>query len=1479
MVLLLVFLVALTFPKVQTRLANELTSYVNEKYNTEISIDKIALSRTGQVSIKDVLIRDRQKDTIIYVDRLQTSIVSFKRLVDGNTNLGKVSINRADVIMRTYEGEEDDELQVFSESFKSKKKKKKDLLISSPVVTVNAAKYVYINLNRDSIPIVSYHNIKGRVEDFKIRGSNIYGNIRDLSFIDQNGLIAEKMSTDFTYTKTNMYYKDLHLKTPFSEVNAQITMSYDDGDLSDFLNKVQLDASIIDSSLSLKDARTFYDELGTDDVMHFSSTLSGTLNDFRTPDLDLTSDKGAILMGNIRFVNSFARENGFQVIGDIDHFESDYRHLITLLPNLLGKNLPVSFKKLGHFSLDGNIHLTPQKLEAKLYTNTAIGKYKSDMIIQNYTEINNASYKGYVSVVDFPLGDMINDSLVGKLSLNADIDGKGFNLEKLNTQIKGKVLKHQYKGYNYQNIKINGTIKDKLFAGELDVNDPNLVLNFKGLADLSGEKYKFDFVSRVKHAEFNKLNLSKHDSISILKGYIQVKAIGNRLENMEGFININSGSYTNQKDTYKFRDFSIKSAIKDSIQTITFDSYDIIKGRLKGKFLFAELGKLAQNAAGSVYTHYHPHSVQKNQFLDFNFKIYNQVLSVFLPNIALGDNTSVRGIIDSDKELFKLTFKSPSVTIDEHIAEKIRLQIDNKNPLFNTQLSVKKAKIYTYDITDFDLVNITLNDTLRFNTEFIGGANKKDKYNLSFYHTINQANKSIVGFNKSTLNIKGKEWLLNKDNEALNRVVYDNLTGRIEYQDFSLTHDGQGLFFYGDQIGSGENNYNIDLDRIRIEELIPDIDGFDFKGMLNGGIWIEKRNNMLIPTADIQLIDLSINNILQGDLIGEIRGTNTNKEYSLDLFLEKDETKKLNTTGILEFGTGKPTVDAKISFNNFEIDLLNNIAVGVMENIRGDVSGDIQVIGNIENPDFSGSLYSNEVGLFFPYINVDYAIENNTEITLAKQTFNLTNARIFDSHLNTEGYLSGNISHQFFKKWFLDLHINTENLLGLNTPENDEALFYGTGYLKGTASVTGSTDNVNIAITGTSNPGTEIVIPMSDVKTIETSRLIHYKSSKNKEKISFSEQLKEQFNGVTMDFNLNMTKDATIEFILDQTSGSAIHGNGTGNIQMEIDTKGTFNMFGEYVVDKGYYIFKYLGEIINKKFAVKKGGTISFNGDPLKAELNINAVYKTNANPQTLLTESSPTNNKEIPVELHTIIKGELFDSKQEFDVLIPNAPLELASELDFVLNDQDSNNMMIQFMSLLMQGNFINVENTRLISLQTFAGVGNEAINDFYGMAANAILGLFSNPDDLINLGVAYRQNLVSSTNVDNIYNNNQLEVTAGARLGKNKKISLNGEVFVPTGTQTNNTIAGNASIEFPLNKTESVHAKLFQRRNPIYLDEQDYIRGIGISWQKSFSAVFGKKINYIPKKKTSNTPKDPNDNSTRRKVNKSAIDRKKTK
>ena len=83
---------------------------------------------------------------------------------------------------------------------------------------------------------------------------------------------------------------------------------------------------------------------------------------------------------------------------------------------------------------------------------------------------------------------------------------------------------------------------------------------------------------------------------------------------------------------------------------------------------------------------------------------------------------------------------------------------------------------------------------------------------------------------------------------------------------------------------------------------------------------------------------------------------------------------------------------------------------------------------------------------------------------------------------------------------------------------------------------------------------------------------------------------------------------------------------------------------GDFITYSGFYNFKY-ENVIDKRFTVLPGGSISWSGDPMKAVLrNLKAAYTLYANPSTLLDNSQY--NRKIATQVVIKLEGELNASR-----------------------------------------------------------------------------------------------------------------------------------------------------------------------------------------------------------------------------------------
>ncbi len=1417
----------LSLPFVQTRLAAYATDTVNNKYGTNITVDKLKLSLlTWDTDLKGVYIEDYQKDTLFYIDKLTTSILSVKNLVNGKLEFGDIEADGLTFKLKTYKGRRDSNLEVFVDKLDSGKPRTPDkphFFLSSSNVQILNSNFKLIDENLQRPEKLNFKDLKIAATDFTILGPEVNVNVQALSLQSKQGLVVEKLATEFRYTKQQMLFNFLSIKTPLSFLKGKLAFNYDRKDFKDFLNKVKVNASFNESIIALDEVNLLYNQFGKGKKVAFSSDVSGVLNDLNTTNLFLQSDNTGI-RGDFNFKNLFTKAEPFLLNANIKNLTSSYYQLRGLLPEILGKTLPSSFQKLGQFTMRGDALITETSIDSKINLNTAIGNSYSDLQITNINDIDAASYRGFVSFIDFDLGELANDKKLGKTSLDFNVEGLGLVLETLNTEVIGEVHSMYYNGYEYKNLKVSGILKELLFDGSLVSNDDNLKLNFKGLADFSENQNNLNFIASVDYADLKKLNFIS-DSISIFKGDINMDVSGSSLDNIVGDIKFTKTNYQNKNDIYYFDDFKVSSIFdKDTIRTIAINSPDIITGYLKGKFRINELGKLVQNSIGSIYTNYRPFEISEGQRLAFNFKIYNKIVDVFFPKVKFGANTFIKGNIIADEGDFKLTFKSPNIKAFGNVLDNIDVKIDNKNPLFNTYVSIGNAATKYYEARDFNLINTTLKDTLFFRTEFKGGKKYNDSYNLNFYHTFNKDNKSVIGLKKSDINFKNNKWVLNKKGDNKNKVIFNKTLDSITIQEIVMNNEEEEqIRLRGTLIDSSYKDIQLQFKIVSLNKITPEIDSLKLDGRVNGSLHILQRDNVYLPSSNLEIADFAINNIRLGDLDMGIVGNKDLSDFVVNGQLTENNIERLGILGNVTMKNIKPIADLLVNFNGFNLEPFSPLGEGVISNIRGKINGSAQIKGEIGDPEINGLLALNNAGIGIPYLNVDYSFAPRSRVRLYDQTFSFEDIGLTDIAEKTKATLDGTISHKAFASWNLDLNVDTnENrFLILNTDYEEEALYYGQGFLNGTGKIYGSTKALNITVEGSTAKGTSLKIPISDVASIGDYSFINF-IEKSDVKTIEEQRVLDDYQGLELAFDLAVTPEAEVEIVVDQNTKSSLKGTGEGILLIEINTRGKFNMYGEFVTVTGKYNHKF-GGVIDKTFEVKPGGTVVWEGDPLAARLNMEAIYSLNANPAPLLDNNGYT--KRIATDVVVQLEGELERPTIAFNIDFPGTSSIIKSELEYKLQDPTVEERNAFF--LLAQGTFVDEE----------SGINQQAVTGNLLQTASGLLNqVLGGENDKFDFGVSYEQGGANPS--AEVQTENRLGVTVSTRISD--RILINGKLGVPVGGVSETVVAGDVEVEVLLNEEGTLSAKIFNRENEIQqflADNQGYTQGIGLSYEVDFN------------------------------------------
>ena len=1424
MLVLLVLLLVVVFslPSVQTKLADRLTNHLNQTYDTSITIDRVGLNWKGSIDLRDLYIEDHHQDTLIYAGQLQTSILSFSNLLKTEVSLGDVTLSDTKLFIKTYKNEAKDNMSIFSGKFNSGAKPNTIFkLIADQVYIKNSA--IKITDQNLSTPLLfDLTGVNAAARDFKILGPDVFASISSLALSSKRGFKITGLSSEFSYTTEQMTLKDMKLQTSQSTLNGDLVMDYSANGYSDFVNTVVFTASFTPSSIATNDLNGFYNEFGANQTIGFKGNFKGVLNDFSFTQAAITTANTKVA-GDYYFKDILKGATAFTINFKRHDITTSYYDLRRFLPNILGSVLPQQLSSLGVFDYQGTSRINSNTFTTQANFVSDIGRAQASVSIDNYRDIALASYKGNITLSSFDIGALTKEPSLGEVSANVSIDGRGFTQKTIDTELSGVISSFSFQGYDYKNISLQGALKDPVFNGDLSIDDPNVQLDFKGLVDVSKSFNQYDFQAEVRFAELNKLQLVTRDSISVFAGKVVVDMDGTTIDDIVGSFSFQETFYQNQDDDFYFDDFKIASSFEDKKRIIDINSPDICDGQVSGNFLIKDIANLFRNGLGSMYANYVPREVTTNQYIDYDLSVYSKIIEVFVPELQVGENSRLRGAVSSDKSKFTLDFKSPELLLLNNYLGKVNIQVDNDNPLYNTYISVDSLYTGVYDLKDFSLINKTYNDTLYVQSVFKGGSKKEDVFDLALYYTINPQGKSVVGIKKSEISYKDNKWYLNKDNNKKNKVVFDDRFTSIAIDSLQLNYKQQQIAFAGIIRDSTYKDLKVRFKDVNIGDILPPVDSLQLSGNTNGTLSFLQQDGAYFPKSNVTIDNVIINTIGFGDLVLEIDGNQDLTKYAISSSLINKDVRSFNALGTIDFAPKVSQLDIDVRLNDFNLKAISPFGANVISDIRGDASGALQVMGNYRKPKILGTINLKNSGLKVPYLNTDFDLANSTQMIVSSDALSIISTDITDTKFDTKGVFSGVATHDNYRDWNLNLKIDApQRLLVLDTPADEDELYYGTSFISGNAVIQGPVDQLDIKVFAATQEGTTFKIPLSDTESIGDDSFIKFLSPQEKRsRVGGQQIVKKEIKGLSVDFDLDINENAEVEVVIDKVNNSTLKGRGAGTLLIRLDTKGKFNMWGEFTVIEGLYDFRY-GGIIQKKIAVIPGGNINWDGEPDRARLSISAKYATQANPSVLL--DNPSFNRKIPVDVLVDLTGEIIQPELNFNIDFPRTSSTVKSELEFKLQSKEE--VEKQAIFLLTTGSFVN------------EGIGMGGAN-FTGTlvdrVSNLVNDLFADEDGTFNVGLDYSQ----GSRLPNQQTADRVGISLQSKI--NERILINGKVGIPLGGANETAIAGDIEVQWLINEDGTLRMNFFNRQADIQFIGEDQIfeQGLGMSYNVDFNTL----------------------------------------
>lgn len=1221
------------------------------------------------------------------------------------------------------------------------------------------------------------YDIDAEINEFQYAEDLFTGRLDYLNFSELSGFeLYNLAAAEAIISPTQIRLNGVQLQTEYSSLGDTLVFSYDEyADFSDFNEKVKMRLVLDDSKVRLKDIMTFASKLYDDPFfqtnanrdIQISGIIDGAINDLEGDDLVLKINGSTRLDG--RFSMDDPSEPNKRIYVYLDRLQTNMTTLRKVIPNF---SLPPNFDRLGNIQYSGTVRqiFSDFLLEGELISD--LGEVRDlDIKFADISQgFGNAEYEGELSLVDFDLGAWTQNQDLGKITMSANVEeGKGLTGNSADAKLAAQVAQFTFRDYTYENVVFSGQLNAKLFNGALSFNDDNLAFDFLGTLDYTGAIPNIDFDLALERIRLKSLNLMEKDWTLSGDLDIKLKLLENNISKATGDIFIKDIEIKDPNYQQTIDYININSRLERSRRNLTVisDLFDLdVSGEYEPAQLLSSLGQYARDYfpkyADVLRLPESPDSLLRNDVAyQFNIKDSGNLTRFLDPRLDTLKQVRLTGDYSDSTNTLTAYLKTDYVLYDS---------IAFADITFNAEFEKEKGDVELFvDATTlkgglaFDQVSILAQlEDENINYQLGYDAPDHPTHNINIEGLIQPYDSSTyqLTIDEEDLMLFGRPWQVDKDN------LFRFGDGQLYTKDFELNDQLQSQI----QL-TAYNRRGLNLEAngfaLSVIDSLWDYELLDFNGLFDLNIRAADVSDLSTLSAEITSDSVFINGDHWGELKADLSAPTVKSPLdALVTLVNKDSRFSFDATyhpPKLEDNLQLPSnyLDATIQTSDFPLAFLQYF-IAEASDFVGTVDGNMRMTGNPATPDVSGEVWARNGAVTVDFLQTRYFVDDQKAI-IRNKLIDATGATITDEEGNT-ALLNGGMTHRYLKDLGLNLEMITDRFLALNTTKEDNSTFYGKAVGGGTVQFQGSLKQTNIIINATSGRGTKITIPVTSDRDAPEISFIKFKD-RTTESDSTTYRSVDEIEGVDLDLYLTLTDVAEVELVFDERAGDIIKGQGRGDLQIYLDRTGEMVMYGNYLIERGEYLFTLLN-VVNKPFIVRRGGTIEWRGDPFNARINLEAEYKDlNTSVASLIQEYllyAPTEvqrraARSTDVDLLMKLKGELYRPSIDFEISFPLLQGDLKNYTDNKLRtlEQDENELNRQVFGLIVLGQFLPTEFA--LTGQSSSEFGINTVSEF---VANQLSILVT---DLLGEAVD-RYEFISSVDIDldyNRYDNNQIDFT----------------------------------------------------------------------------------------------------------------------
>jgi hypothetical protein len=1248
------------------------------------------------------------------------------------------------------------------------------------------------------------------IDHFIIHGDNLSadpneyrGHIEQISFDEKQGFAVKKLSGFFLYNNRQTQLKDLVVLTNRSSLNNESSISYSSVDMiSKNPGDIQTNLNFNHCVIAAKDVLTFVPSLMSElkgnenSLIRLNGKLSGPIKNLTVSNLEISGLSSTVvkISGNIKGLPDIKKMYYDIHLPQLTTSRNDFTAFIP--PNSIPQEIHIPDKISVHGSFKGTI----DRFNVGLNTETSDG----NAAINGSMDIKSKSYDLHVTTEGLNLGHIMSqENQFGKISLETTARGNGFDYKTMNSTVHVHLAEGAIKGYVYKDFLVDGSFQNGKADIQSSIHDENINFDLKTNADFTAK-----FPAVILKLKLDTLNPY---ALHLMKDSLHLKlALDADFQNtdpdaLQGNLKLHDIVLVDSTRRLNTDSVVFIANRKDSIEDIRFRS-EMADIDWTGTFKTTEVADALKQTISRYYSFkglQHKDVSPQNWKLQIRFRVSPMLLE-YLPSLKGTDSVNAAIQFNSSTSDLNLSLAAPKIQYGQQVIRQLQIAAATHDSLLNYRIDIASAVTSGLQLDRSSVEGHLAGN--KITTEVVL-RDQKDKERYHLGGLFSQENGGIrFSFAADSLLLNYDKWNIAKDNF----VLYDS--SGLMVLDFKLEKADQSLMVNSSS-PSTSSPIDIDFTNFRINTLtsFAGQDSLYVDGLLNGKMQIQHILNNPVFTSDLHINDLAFKKDTLGNLVVKVNNERQN-EFTANISLKGRNT-DVEADG--SYYTGESTMNLKLDIREFNLAVIRGFSAGQLQDIRGNLKGNLTASGNLTEPVLTGALHF-ENAFFKPAISGETLKLPSDDIVFNNDGLNFHDFLLLDSAGN-KATINGNIYTNDYKDYRFGLTLGTVNFRLINAPKEPNRLFYGKLNLDAKINLTGDLGsakaNANIRVNKQTN--LTVILPSDDPELQSREGVVvfvdkeHPVDTVTLRSLLDSLSAKAELKGWDVAATVETDSSAQFTMIIDERNGDALAIRGRAFLTGGIDRAGTISLNGNYQLDNGAYNVSL--SLLKRKFDIVKGSTMTWSGDPTKARIDITAAYIVKTAPidlmqQQLAGKSQDEVNKykqKLPFRVNLKMTGELLEPVIKFDITLPPDQLTLWPDVDTKLQQlrTDESEMNKQVFALLLLSRFVDENPFVSASGSSDAGtVARESVSRILTDQLNQFAGSLIKGVD-----VNFDLNSDKDYSTGQGTNQTQLDVDVSKNLFSDRVRVTVGSNFQLENTypgQNTSTIAGNVSVDYRLSK-----------------------------------------------------------------------------